>query len=677
MNRPNLDPSPIRKAAAQLARLLPAPESVGGEAWRFFHLQTNDFYEVTRTVALACEGSYIPVLLSMDEFFDMVKMSGKSDKDAVYDFSKLTDDPAFGDGNTYFVWQVAADQQYRDGGNLKYWRLMLEFLNCCEKEHADLLAGRLGVQLAGKLSKRVFFVFYGMQCVLPRMLQDSLRTVYYPSLNKADFRMLLDEYWTRNRQRMERVNKGLGCPIERPSGEVNCPDWEDSVQEWYADHMSGISERNVRRLLDGLQYYFQSGDVDFTEFDVIESQVVKYKNEVLKLHDRLEVLETKESDEVQGLNTVRDWLWDHKDTMRFKELAPTGILLVGIPGTGKSATAKMAANIMRLPLVRLDLSKVLGGYVGDSEKGMREMLSDLEYAAPCVLWMDEIEKAMGGMDKKSSGGSSEVITRLFGMLLTFMQENDKPIFIVATANDISKLPPEFFRSGRFDQTFCVMMPDYAGCCDIMRSKLRKRMEEIGWIKRDQPMNINVRAIVDACLGTKEHPRFLTGADIEAHVKELFCGYQRTGAKLRTAKQMAGDMRALAETMRTQASVDSQASMRDIASRYLDMLQRGFIAAGAAGTPFKKCNLDIDRVRYYKYKEADRTFPLRDCITHPKGSVYQEAALASDAAKEWYDVKFFQCVVEQMNELILFNSDLTLDKTREEYWNMRVDQEINR
>ena len=125
-------------------------------------------------------------------------------------------------------------------------------------------------------------------------------------------------------------------------------------------------------------------------------------------------------------------------------------------------------------------------------------------------------------------------------------------------------------------------------------------------------------------------------------------------------------------------------MKDIASRYLDMLQRGFVMAGSADTPFKKCNLDIDRVRYYKYKERDEktgekigeVLPLPDCIKHPEDEKHRRELL-SDIASEWYDARFFQLVVRQMNELILFDRELTLDETRREYWELKTNQKMKK
>jgi SpoVK/Ycf46/Vps4 family AAA+-type ATPase len=136
------------------------------------------------------------------------------------------------------------------------------------------------------------------------------------------------------------------------------------------------------------------------------------------------------------------------------------LLIVGIPGTGKSLTAKATASAFGLPLLRLDMGRVFGGIVGQSEANLRAVILTAEAIAPCVLWIDEIEKGFSG--SKSSGGSDGgTSSRVFGSFLSWMQEKEKPVFVVATANDVSQLPPEFLRKGRFDEMFFVDLPDAA------------------------------------------------------------------------------------------------------------------------------------------------------------------------------------------------------------------------
>ncbi|MCB1093829.1 MAG: AAA family ATPase, partial [Verrucomicrobiae bacterium] len=168
-------------------------------------------------------------------------------------------------------------------------------------------------------------------------------------------------------------------------------------------------------------------------------------------------------DDVGGLDLLKEWL--QRRAGAFSKAArdyglpvPKGLLIVGIPGTGKSLTAKATAGAFDLPLLRLDMGRVFGGIVGQSEANLRAVIQTAEAIAPCVLWIDEIEKGMSG--SKSSGSSDGgTSARVFGSFLSWMQEKDKPVFVVATANDVSQLPPEFIRKGRFDEMFFVDLPD--------------------------------------------------------------------------------------------------------------------------------------------------------------------------------------------------------------------------
>ncbi len=686
--RESVDLSPTVKAARLLSDLLPDENDTalyGGESCHFFHFQTNDYCVLERTVRLALRYGDLkePWFMSIERFSDFL-LSGKSDsaksrKSAPrgYDFSRVKEHEAFLDGNQLVVWSAFTQIYPEHVNELQYGRLLSEFLQFCEAEragHLDRLSRGLDPGEEDPVCKRVIFVTYGPQCPMPELLRNSMRVIRYDSLQAEDFRILLREHWERNRERIDRElghSRGL---VPRDAA----PTYDDGLLNWYANYMAGIPEMSVRRLLSEMRRDFPGGIVDFKARDKIASRVARHKNETLRIHDRLEVKDGGKYDAsgrggkpggggIEGLDAVTNWLNEHKAVSRESGLAPNGILLVGIPGSGKSATAKLAARILELPLVKLDMSKVLGGRVGDSEKGMREMLSDLEYAAPCVLWIDEVEKAMSGADGKSDG--SGVIQRLFGMLLEFMQENDKPVFTVTTANDISKLPPEFFRNGRFNQTFCVMMPEYRGCCDIMRSKLETWMEAFGWdVPERTEMKEYAKRAFDACVGTKDDPRFLTGADIEAHVKELFCAYAADGPDRRpTVSRLAEDMRKAACTTRAQAPAASLSAMRDIASRYLDMLQRGLRMAGSGSTPFATENLALDRVRFYKYVEGE---DLPECVIHPDPDAYRRA-LKSEKPEEWYDAVFFKRLVGCMNELVIYDRELTPDETRQAYYSMKT------
>ncbi|WP_249027008.1 AAA family ATPase, partial [Amycolatopsis lexingtonensis] len=154
--------------------------------------------------------------------------------------------------------------------------------------------------------------------------------------------------------------------------------------------------------------------------------------------------------------------------------APKGLLLTGVPGCGKSLSAVCVANMWRLPLLRLDLGRVFAGLVGSSEKNIRTVIRTAEGIAPCVLWVDEIEKGLAGAGGGGDGGTAR---RVFGTFLSWMQEKSAPVFVMATANQVGSLPPEFLRKGRFDEIFFVDLPSAPERAAIWRIHLAKRVTD--------------------------------------------------------------------------------------------------------------------------------------------------------------------------------------------------------
>ncbi len=224
----------------------------------------------------------------------------------------------------------------------------------------------------------------------------------------------------------------------------------------------------------------------------------------------LEIVSFNETiDDIGGLENLKEWLkkkakvFSNLDkAIKFGVDIPKGIMIIGMPGCGKSLTAKATASLFEIPLVRLDVGRLLGKYVGESEDNMRKALKLSEAISPCVLWIDEIEKAFAGVG--GDGGGSDVTTRLFGQFLTWMQEKENTVFIVATANDISKMPPEFLRKGRFDELFFVDLPNGEERRKILEIHLKKRGK---WTK-----DIDTIALI------KETEGF-NGADLEAVIKD--------------------------------------------------------------------------------------------------------------------------------------------------------------
>ena len=172
-----------------------------------------------------------------------------------------------------------------------------------------------------------------------------------------------------------------------------------------------------------------------------------------------------------GLGRLRESAFG-KEARDYGLPAPKGIALIGIPGTGKSLTAKMVANLWQLPLLRLDIGALFGGLVGQSEENCRQALQITETVSPCVLWIDEIEKGMSTGD--NDGGTS---MRVLGTMLSWMQEKSRPVFVVATANDVERLPPELLRKGRFDEVFFLDLPTEEERLEIFEVHVKKRRRD--------------------------------------------------------------------------------------------------------------------------------------------------------------------------------------------------------
>jgi AAA+ superfamily predicted ATPase len=231
----------------------------------------------------------------------------------------------------------------------------------------------------------------------------------------------------------------------------------------------GLSANQAQRVF--AKAIVTDGVLDERDIDLIAEE----KREIIRGSGALEYYTASESvNEVGGLEVLKDWLRLRevacRDSAKAYGLpAPKGIALIGIPGTGKSLSAKMVANLWRVPLIRFDVGAVFGSLVGESEANVRKALHLAGAVAPCVLWIDELEKALATGD-----GDSGTSKRVLGSLLSWMQDKKQPVFIVATANDIERLPPELLRRGRFDEIFFLDLPNQAEREAIFAVHLRKR-----------------------------------------------------------------------------------------------------------------------------------------------------------------------------------------------------------
>ena len=209
------------------------------------------------------------------------------------------------------------------------------------------------------------------------------------------------------------------------------------------------------------------------------SEVFAEKQQIIRKSGLLEYYATEESfDHVGGLAVLKDWLGKRvvaftEEARNFGLPAPKGILMLGVQGCGKSLCAKAVSSLWQLPLLRFDMGRMFGSLVGSSEENVRRAIAVAESVAPAILWVDEIDKAFAG--SQGSGATDGGTTaRVFGTFLTWLSEKTAPVFVVATANDISQLPPELLRKGRLDEIFFVDLPSAAEREEIFRIQLQRR-----------------------------------------------------------------------------------------------------------------------------------------------------------------------------------------------------------
>ena len=306
---------------------------------------------------------------------------------------------------------------------------------------------------------------------------------------------------------MEEVIDSLDMPEERAPEE----DWD-----YVAEAALGLTEMEAK-------YTFMeiaSSENRLTRNEI--PKIVERKEQIIKKSGILEYFHPKEAfKDVGGLNSLKEWLkvrekgFDPK-AKDFGVSPPKGVLLLGVQGCGKSLIAKSISSEWNLPLLKLDVGRVFGGMVGESESNIRKALSIAEAISPSILWIDEIEKGLSGVE--SSGATDSGTTaRVFGTILTWMQEKEKPVFVVATANNIKSLPPELLRKGRFDEIFFVDLPGKKSRREIWEIHLKKRLG-IRFDDLLKKKEIDIEKLVELTKG-------YSGAEIEEALNEaLYSAY---------------------------------------------------------------------------------------------------------------------------------------------------------
>ncbi len=330
---------------------------------------------------------------------------------------------------------------------------------------------------------------------IPDELRNEAVILTYPLPNQSELQGVLDNL------------------IRNPSVKVNLT---GLGREKLVKAALGLTAAQAQRVFASAIVGSADSTLDDRDIDLVNQE----KRQILMESEALEFYPVTETpDDVGGLGVLKGWLRtrDLAFTQKARDYglpAPKGIALIGIPGTGKSLTAKMIGGLWRMPLIRLDVGALFGSLVGESEERTRRALHLAETIAPCVLWIDEMEKALahGGLDSGTS-------TRVFGSILTWMQEKTAEVFVVATANDISSLPPELLRRGRFDEIFFLDLPNFAERCEIFGVHLRKR--------RRVPQDYDIPALAARSAG-------YVGAEIEqAVIDAMYNGFSNSGREFST------------------------------------------------------------------------------------------------------------------------------------------------
>ncbi|MGR3913473.1 MAG: AAA family ATPase [Gammaproteobacteria bacterium] len=351
---------------------------------------------------------------------------------------------------------------------------------------------------------------------MPPAVQSEFAVLDFPLPKREDIRKSL-----------KKIAKDFGIPSDRidPAGQI-------------LDSVRGLGTTEIWNAFAKVAVQHQK----ITAKEI--PSLIAEKEQIIRKSGYLEFIRPDtEMSAIGGLDGLKEWLKTRKiafgsGARKLHLDAPKGVLLLGIPGTGKSLCAKAVSAEWQMPLLRLDVGRIFGGLVGESESNMRNAIKTAESLEPCVLWIDEIEKGLsGGAGGERDGGTS---ARVFGSLLTWMQEKQGEVFVFATANDVGRIPPELLRKGRFDEIFFVDLPDEKSRRDIFEIHLKRRGQ------RRAPSDELLKATAG-----------FSGAEIEAIVKEaLFLAHREKRGKGGTITVSAqnliaakGEMVPLSTTMR--------------------------------------------------------------------------------------------------------------------------------
>ena len=290
-------------------------------------------------------------------------------------------------------------------------------------------------------------VIIGSDLTIPKELQDLITVL--------QFQLPLEDEIN---QELSRLVNSLNIEIE------------SQLFETLTRACQGLSLERIRRVLSKIIASYKT--IDNNSIAVLLSE----KKQIISQTEILEYSSVEEKiDNLGGLDNLKEWLKKRKTAFGIKAAnyglpTPRGLLLIGIQGTGKSLTSKAIANDWQLPLLKLDVGKLFAGIVGESESRLRQMISVTETIAPCILWIDEIDKAFSNTDSKGDSGTSN---RVLATFTSWLSEKTRPVFVIATANNIDLLPIEVIRKGRFDEIFFLDLPKNNEREEIFKIHLRE------------------------------------------------------------------------------------------------------------------------------------------------------------------------------------------------------------
>ncbi len=345
-----------------------------------------------------------------------------------------------------------------------------------------------------------------------------------------------------------------------------------------AASFSGFTEEEISRVVGQI-----SAQTNFEDEQRMQQIIRAYKEQ--KLEGGV-LRQCSVDGEIGGMEGFRLWLKDMIRPLtrageyrwRTGNTPPKGVLMCGIPGCGKSDCARYTARTLGLPLLRMDIGSLMHMYQGESERELREALKLAETMAPCVLWIDEMDKGFSEVGKDGGSGS---FMRMFGYLLSWMQDNTTPVFIFATANDIGGLPKEFFRSGRFEARYAVYLPTERECAAIIRACMKRAVKNteaapagiVGRMLFENKCSDEavLREVIWTKLVVNGRPRIVIGSDLQQAVSVALRHLE--DERLVTVAKWKKALSAALDDL--SAYGDSEENMEHIAASYCRLLRKNF------------------------------------------------------------------------------------------------------